>query len=63
MTLEQMRKRKKQLGYTNAELSNLTGIPLGTLNKILAGATKNPRPENMEALEKVLNVFIILMII
>lgn len=55
MTLEQMRKRKKQLGYTNAELSNMTDIPLGTLNKILAGATKNPRPENMEALEKVLN--------
>ena len=48
MTLEQMRKRKKQLGYTNAELSNLTGIPLGTLNKILAGATKNPRQENMK---------------
>ncbi len=54
MTIEQMRKRKKQLGYSNAQLSNLTDIPLGTLNKILSGATKNPRPENIEALEKVL---------
>lgn len=54
MTIEQMRKRKKQLGYSNAQLSNLTDIPLGTLNKILSGATKNPRPENMEALERVL---------
>ena len=54
MTLEQMVKRKKQLGYTNAQLSNLTGIPIGTLNKILAGATKNPRYENLQALEKVL---------
>ena len=54
MTLEQMRKRKKQLGYSNAQLSNLTGIPLGTLNKILSGATKKPSPENIKAIEQVL---------
>ena len=54
MTIEEMRKRKRQLGYTNAELSNMTDIPLGTLNKILCGATKHPRPENLEALERVL---------
>ena len=54
MTLEEMRKRKKQLGYSNAELSNMTGIPLGTLNKILSGASKKPRPENIKALEQVL---------
>ena len=54
MTLEQMRKRKQQLGYTNAQLSNLTDIPLGTLNKILCGASKLPRMENLQALERVL---------
>ena len=54
MTLEQMRKRKQQLGYTNAQLSNLTDIPLGTLNKILCGASKHPRMENLQALERVL---------
>ncbi|MBO4410950.1 MAG: Uma2 family endonuclease [Lachnospiraceae bacterium] len=54
MTIEEMRKRKRQLEYTNAQLSNMTGIPLGTLNKILCGATKNPRPENLKALEQVL---------
>ena len=54
MTLEQMRKRKKQLGYSNAELSNMTGIPLGTLNKILSGATKKPSPESIKAIEQVL---------
>lgn len=54
MTLEQMRKRKQQLGYTNAQLSNLTDIPLGTLNKILCGASKHPRSENLKALERVL---------
>ncbi|MBO6158435.1 MAG: Uma2 family endonuclease [Firmicutes bacterium] len=54
MTLEQMRKRKQQLGYTNVQLSNLTDIPLGTLNKILCGASRHPRMENLQALERVL---------
>ncbi len=54
MNLDRLRKMKKNLGYSNVELSNLTEIPLGTLNKILSGATKNPRPENLEALERVL---------
>ena len=54
MTIEEMRKRKRQLEYTNAQLSDMTDIPLGTLNKILCGATKRPRPENMAALERVL---------
>ncbi len=54
MTIEEMRKRKRQLEYTNAQLSDMTDIPLGTLNKILCGATKHPRPENMAALERVL---------
>ena len=54
MTVEEMRRRKRQLGYTNAQLSNMTDIPLGTLNKILSGASKKPRPENLKALEQVL---------
>ena len=54
MTLEEIRKKKRILGYTNTTLSDLTGIPLGTLNKILSGDSKNPRPENVKALEDVL---------
>ena len=54
MTIEEIRKQKRILGYTNATLSDLTGIPMGTLNKILSGDTKNPRPENMKALEEAL---------
>ncbi|MBO6159065.1 MAG: Uma2 family endonuclease [Firmicutes bacterium] len=54
MTLEEMRKRKRQLGYTNFQLANMADIPLGTLNKILCGASRHPRKENLEALEKVL---------
>jgi len=54
MTIEEMRKRKRQLGYTNVQLSNMSGLPLGTLNKILSGATKHPRPEALKALQEVL---------
>ena len=30
-------KKKKQLGYSNAKLSELTGVPLGTIDRIMAG--------------------------
>jgi len=55
MNLEQIRLRKKLMGYSNAELAKLAGIPQGTINKILSGATKNPRAEAIAAIEKVLN--------
>lgn len=54
MTSEEMVRRKKEMGYTNAQLSNLSGVPLGTLNKILSGATKNPGHEAVKAIEQVL---------
>ncbi len=54
MTIEEIRRVKRILGYTNSTLSELTGIPLGTLNKILSGDSKHPRPENLKALEDVL---------
>ena len=53
MTLEEIRRIKRICGYTNARLSELSGIPLGTLNKILSGDSKKPRKENIEALENV----------
>ena len=54
MTIEEMRKRKRQLGYTNLQLAHMADVPLGTVNKILSGASKHPRPENLKALEQVL---------
>ena len=54
MTIQEMKKRKQELGYTNEELSSLTGIPLGTIMKIFGGATKSPRRSTIEALEKIL---------
>lgn len=54
MTIEEMKKRKKELGYTNETISRLSGVPLGTVQKIFAGVTEAPRYETLQALRKVL---------
>ncbi len=42
-------------GIGNKELAEKTGIPLGTLNKIIYGDTKKPTLDNMIAISKALN--------
>ena len=54
MTLEEMKQRKKELGYTYARLSELSGVPLSTVQKIFGGATTAPRYDTMLALESLL---------
>lgn len=54
MLYEELKKRKKELGLTTAQLSALSGVPVGTINKILNGETKSPRYDTMAALERVL---------
>ncbi len=41
---------------TNEELSRLSGIPFGTVNKILSGATKSIKTETLERLYNALNI-------
>lgn len=54
MTIEEMKKKKQQLGYTNADIARLSGVPVATVEKIFAGITKSPRYDTLQALEKVL---------
>ncbi len=54
MTIKEMRERKRELGYTNEMISELSGVPLGTVQKLFAGFTKAPRRKTVEALERVL---------
>lgn len=42
MTIEEMKRRKAELGYTNAQIAALSGVPLGTVQKIFSGATESP---------------------
>ena len=54
MLCEELNRRKKKLGMTTEQLSQLSGVPVGTINKILSGETKSPRYDTLRALENVL---------
>lgn len=54
MTIEEMRQAKQERGYSMAQLSDLSGVPLGTLQKIFNGKTEHPRYKTRQAIEKVL---------
>ena len=54
MTIEAMKARKKELGYTNELIAEKSGVPLSTVQKIFCGATKAPRMETIEAISAVL---------
>ena len=54
MTIKELKKRKKDLGYTNEMVAEYSGVPLGTVQKIFSGATRNPRIDTLEALEMAL---------
>lgn len=55
MGLEKIAEYKKKLGITTDELSIRSGVPLGTLNKILSGQTRDPKLETLKAIARVLN--------
>lgn len=56
MTIEEMKSRKRELGYSNDRLSELTGVPKATLQKIFSGKTKAPRRETIKKLASILEV-------
>lgn len=53
MTIQEMKDKKKEKGYTYAQISELSGVPLGTVQKIFSGETENPRYDTLIALERV----------
>lgn len=55
MTLEEMKRKRRELGYTYQKLSELSGVPRGTIQKIFGGVTSSPRYETLLALERVLS--------
>ena len=54
MTIQEMKDRKRELGLSNEEISRLSHIPVGTLQKIFSGTTSSPRQKTIQALEAVL---------
>lgn len=53
MTVEEMKERKRQLGYTYEQIATLSDVPLGTVQKVFGGVTRSPRYDTLRALEKV----------
>lgn len=55
MTIQEMNERRKELGYSYEKLAELSGVPVGTIQKVLGGITKSPRYQTLLALERVLD--------
>lgn len=56
LTIEQMKERKQVLGYSNEQLSILSGVPESTIQKIFSGTTKYPRRQTLVKLDAILKV-------
>lgn len=54
MKIEDLKKRKEELGYTNEMVSKLSGVPLGTVQKLFGGATSKPRYNTLQSIECIL---------
>lgn len=54
MDIKDLKRLKKDAGMTNAEISELSSVPISTVNKIFSGATENPRYATLLAIEDVL---------
>ena len=54
--LDSIKKIKKEKNLTNEALSELSGISLGTLNKLLSGATEDPKLSTLMSLKDAFGV-------
>ena len=54
MTLDELKQRRIELGFSYQELSELSKVPLGTIQKVFGGITSRPRRETILKLESVL---------
>ena len=55
MDIKEMQRRKRELGYTNERIAELSGVPLSTVQKVLSKATPSPRYGTMCALTDFFN--------
>lgn len=53
-----LKKRKKELGLSNQELSTLSGVPYGTVCRVLSKMDGTPNLQTLKDLSKALNISI-----
>lgn len=51
MTIQEMKRKKEEKGYSYVKIAELSGVPLGTVQKVFSGETEHPRYETLQALE------------
>lgn len=56
MTIEELKKRKKELKMTLQEISDISGIPKRTVDDIFSGHTQNPRLDTVQAIARALGI-------
>ena len=54
MTLSELKEKKNEYGLSNRQLSELSGVPLGTVNKLFSGRTAAPRYKTLQAIAQAL---------
>lgn len=54
--VSRLKARKSELGMTNEQLSAISGVPMGTLSKLLAGMNDSPKLGNLAALCRALRL-------
>lgn len=54
VTVKELKERKKELCYSNQMISDISGVPVSTLQKIFGGSTETPRYETLLKLERAL---------
>ena len=54
VTIKELKERKKELCYSNKMISDISGVPVSTLQKIFGGSTETPRYETLLKLERAL---------
>ena len=50
MTIKEMTNLKKEMGLSYQDIADMSGVPLGTVQKVFTGVTTSPRRSTIEAL-------------
>lgn len=53
LSIEEIKRKKQEYKMTNAQLAKLSGVPLGTVQKVLGNVTRSPQLNTMKALSEV----------
>ncbi len=53
MTIQEMREKKKEAGYSDAQVADWSGVSLETVKKIFSGETETPGYDTLQALEQI----------